>query len=52
VAHTYNLNYSGGRDQEYQGSKPAQANSLRDPEFKPQYHKKKRKYPTQKKGLH
>jgi hypothetical protein len=61
--------YSGGRDQEERGQKPAQINSLRDPilkktftkkgarvglgvsgrvaggvgpEFKPQYHKKKK----------
>jgi hypothetical protein len=27
VAHACNPNYSGGRDQEYQGSKPARANS-------------------------
>jgi hypothetical protein len=31
VAHTYNLNYSGGRDQEDHGSKTVQANSSRDP---------------------
>jgi hypothetical protein len=31
VAHAYNLSYLGGRDQEDQGSKQAQANSLRDP---------------------
>jgi hypothetical protein len=31
VAHTCNCSYSGGRDQEDCGSKPAQANSLRDP---------------------
>jgi hypothetical protein len=31
VAHTYNPSYSGGRDQEDLGMKPAQANSLRDP---------------------
>jgi hypothetical protein len=31
MAHTYNLSYSGGRDQEDHGSKPALANSLRDP---------------------
>jgi hypothetical protein len=28
VAHTCNASYSGGRDQEDHGSKPAQANSL------------------------
>jgi hypothetical protein len=54
VAHTCNSSYSGGRDQEDHGSKPARANSSRDPisknpsqkglvEFKPQYHKKKKK---------
>jgi hypothetical protein len=31
VAHTCNPNYSGGRDQEDRGSKPAQANSSQDP---------------------
>jgi hypothetical protein len=31
VAHTYNPSYSGGRDQEDCGSKPAQVNSSRDP---------------------
>jgi hypothetical protein len=31
VAHTCNPSYSGGRDQEDCGSKPAWANSLRDP---------------------
>jgi hypothetical protein len=31
VAHAYNHNYSGGRDQEDQGSKPAQANSVQEP---------------------
>jgi hypothetical protein len=34
VAHTCNLSYSGGRDQEDHGSKPAQANSSRDPILK------------------
>jgi hypothetical protein len=56
VAHAYNPNYSGGRDQEDQVSKPAQTNSsgrpyLQNthhkkgvgPEFKPQYHKKKKR---------
>jgi hypothetical protein len=61
VAHTYNPSYSGGRDQEGQGLKPAQTNSWQDPiskipitkmaggaaqgeepEFKSQYHKKKK----------
>jgi hypothetical protein len=31
MAHTCNPNYSGGRDQEDQGLKPAWANSSRDP---------------------
>jgi hypothetical protein len=31
VAHACNPSYTGGRDQEDCGSKPAQANSLRDP---------------------
>jgi hypothetical protein len=31
MAHAYNASYSGGRDQEDQGSKLAQANSLQDP---------------------
>jgi hypothetical protein len=31
VAHACNPSYSGGRDQEDRGSKPARANSLRDP---------------------
>jgi hypothetical protein len=30
VAHAYNPSYRGGRDQEDQGSKPAQANRSRD----------------------
>jgi hypothetical protein len=49
VAYACNPSYSGGRDQEDCGSKPAQANSSggvaqgKGPEFKPQYHKKKKK---------
>jgi hypothetical protein len=31
VAHTYNLSYSGGRDQEDCSLRPAQTNSLQDP---------------------
>jgi hypothetical protein len=31
VAHACNPSYSGGRDQEDHGSKPARANSSRDP---------------------
>jgi hypothetical protein len=34
VAHVYNPSYSGGRDQEDHGSKPAQANSSHDPILK------------------
>jgi hypothetical protein len=34
VAHTYNPSYSGGRDQEDHGLKPAQANISRDPVLK------------------
>jgi hypothetical protein len=34
VAHTCNPSYSGDRDQEACGLKPAQANSLRDPFLK------------------
>jgi hypothetical protein len=43
VAHTCNPSYSGGRDQEDHGSKPAQANSSGDPTLK--------KKTMQKKGL-
>jgi hypothetical protein len=42
MAHAYNPSYSGGRDQEDCGSKPAWANKLWDPISK---------NPTQKKGL-
>jgi hypothetical protein len=34
VAHTCNPSYSGGRDQEDQGLKPARANSSREPTWK------------------
>jgi hypothetical protein len=34
VAHTCNPSYSGGRDQEDGGLKPARANSSRDPMLK------------------
>jgi hypothetical protein len=34
VAHAYNSSYSGGRDQEDYGLKPAQANSSQDPILK------------------
>jgi hypothetical protein len=39
VAHTYNPSYSGGRDQEDCGSKPAWAHSLQDPILKKTHHK-------------
>jgi hypothetical protein len=39
VAHTCNPSYSGGRDQEDQGSKPVQANNLR-PYLEKTHHKK------------
>jgi hypothetical protein len=39
VAHTYNPSYSGGRDQEDHGSKPAWANSSARP-----YLEKKKSY--------
>jgi hypothetical protein len=42
VAHTCNPSYSGGRDQEDHGSKPAQANSSQDLISKINHHKKKR----------
>jgi hypothetical protein len=31
VAYIYNISYSGGRDQEDHGSRPAEARSLQDP---------------------
>jgi hypothetical protein len=40
VAHTCNPTYSGGRDQEDCGSKPAQANRSQDPILKKTPHKK------------
>jgi hypothetical protein len=40
LAHTCSPSYSGGRDQEDRGSKPAQANSLRDPIVKKPFTKK------------
>jgi hypothetical protein len=40
VAHTCNPSYPGGRDQEDHGSKPARANSSRDPISKKIHHKK------------
>jgi hypothetical protein len=41
VAHTCNPSYSGGRDQEDFGSKPAWTNSLQDPISKNPSHKNK-----------
>jgi hypothetical protein len=40
VAHTCNPCYSGGRDQEDHGSKPAWVNSLKDPILKTPSQKK------------
>jgi hypothetical protein len=40
VAHAYNPSYSGGRDQENCGLKPARANSLQDPISKKLFTKK------------
>jgi hypothetical protein len=40
VAHACNLSYSGGRDQEDCGSKPAQENSSKDPVSKKSITKK------------
>jgi hypothetical protein len=40
VAHAYNPSYSGGGDQGTHGSKPAWANSPRDPILKKTHHKK------------
>jgi hypothetical protein len=34
LAHTYNPSYSGGRNQEHHGSKPAWANRSQDPDLK------------------
>jgi hypothetical protein len=39
VAYTCNPSYSGGRDQEDCGSKPAWENSLQDPILKKTHHK-------------
>jgi hypothetical protein len=39
VAQAYNPSYSGSRDQEDQGLKPAQASSLQDPILKKTHHK-------------
>jgi hypothetical protein len=40
VVHTSNPSYSGGKDQEDHGLKPAGANSLRDPIWKKSITKK------------
>jgi hypothetical protein len=40
VAHACNPSYSGGRDQEDQGSKPAWVNSSRNPISKKTHHRK------------
>jgi hypothetical protein len=40
VAHTCNLSYSGGKEQEDRGSKPAQENSSQDPVLKKPFRKK------------
>jgi hypothetical protein len=40
VAHTCNPSFSGGRDQEDQGSKSALENSSQDPILKKAHHKK------------
>jgi hypothetical protein len=42
VAHTCNPSYSGGRDQEDRGSKPARGKSLLDPILKKPFTKKGR----------
>jgi hypothetical protein len=41
VAHACNPSYSGGKDQEDRGTKPARENSLRDPILKNPSEKKK-----------
>jgi hypothetical protein len=40
VAHVHNPSYSGGRDEEDQGLKPAQANSSMRPYLEKTLHKK------------
>jgi hypothetical protein len=40
MAHAYNPSYSGGRDQEDQGLKPPQANSLQDTVSEKNHNKK------------
>jgi hypothetical protein len=41
MAHICDPSYSGSRDQEDRGSKPAQANSSQDPILKKTHHKKR-----------
>jgi hypothetical protein len=43
VAHAFNPSYSGGRDQEDHGSKPAWANSSPDPILKKPFTKNKKR---------
>jgi hypothetical protein len=50
VAHACNLTYSGGRDQEDSGSKPAQANSSLDTILKKNLHKSRAGGVTQGEG--
>jgi hypothetical protein len=40
VAHTCNPSYSGGRDQEYQGLRPARATSSQEPISERNHYKK------------
>jgi hypothetical protein len=51
VAHACNASYSGGRGQEDYGSKPAQANSLRDHISKKSLTQKKKKHKKRKKKI-
>jgi hypothetical protein len=48
VAHTCNPSYSGGRDQEDQGSKPARSNSLQEDPISKKKTKNKKTNPSQK----
>jgi hypothetical protein len=50
MALTYNPSYSGGKDQEDRGSKPAWANSSRDPILKKPFTKKRAGGVTQGEG--
>jgi hypothetical protein len=51
VAHTYNCSYSGDRDQEDRGSKPAQANSSKRPYLEKTLHKNRAGAVAQGEGL-